>query len=154
MATYSSILVFKLPWTEEPDGLHTVAGVVKSWTRLSDWACMDAMCLIKIFILWQICWRYIRVIMLLQMWTLYFWTVSLLSTCILNDTYSLKSGLSFFYITSLSANSFLLALRNPQFSPIIDKQTVTTISHKPVSFYSLILRYYCWIADQESRETS
>ena len=132
MATYSSILVWKLPWTEEPDGLHTVAGVVKSWTRLSDWACMDAMCLIKIFILWQICWRYIRVIMLLQMWTLYFWTVSLLSTCILNDTYSLKSGLSFFYITSLSANSFLLALRNPQFSPIIDKQTVTTISHKPV----------------------
>ena len=36
MATYSSILVWKLPWTEEPDGLHTVAGVVKSWTRLSD----------------------------------------------------------------------------------------------------------------------
>ena len=32
MATHSSILAWKIPWTEEP-GVH---GVAKSWTRLSD----------------------------------------------------------------------------------------------------------------------
>ena len=26
----------KIPWTEEPGGLHTVHGVAKSWIRLSD----------------------------------------------------------------------------------------------------------------------
>ena len=35
MATHSSILAQRIPWTEEPDGLHTVYGVAKSWTRLS-----------------------------------------------------------------------------------------------------------------------
>ena len=34
MATHSSILAWKIPWTEEPRGL--VCGVAKSWTRLSD----------------------------------------------------------------------------------------------------------------------
>ena len=29
MATHSSILAWRSPWTEEPDGLH---GVTKSWT--------------------------------------------------------------------------------------------------------------------------
>ena len=29
MPTYSSILVWKFPWTEEPGGVH---GVSKSWT--------------------------------------------------------------------------------------------------------------------------
>ena len=29
MPTYSSILVWKVPWTEEPGGVH---GVSKSWT--------------------------------------------------------------------------------------------------------------------------
>ena len=32
MATHSSILAWKIPWTEEPGGLHRVA---ESWTRLS-----------------------------------------------------------------------------------------------------------------------
>ena len=28
----------RIPWTEEPGGLHTVHDVAKSWTQLSDWA--------------------------------------------------------------------------------------------------------------------
>ena len=36
MATHSSILVWEIPWTEEPGGLHTVHGVAKSRARLSD----------------------------------------------------------------------------------------------------------------------
>ena len=32
MATHSSILAWRIPWTEEP----TVHGVAKSWTWLSD----------------------------------------------------------------------------------------------------------------------
>ena len=35
MATHSSILAWRIPWTEEPGGLQPV-GVTKSWTRLSD----------------------------------------------------------------------------------------------------------------------
>ena len=35
MATHSSILAWKVPWTEEPGGL-TVHGVAKSQTQLSD----------------------------------------------------------------------------------------------------------------------
>ena len=31
MATHSSILAWKIPWTEETDGV-TVCGAVKSWT--------------------------------------------------------------------------------------------------------------------------
>ena len=34
-ATHSSILAWKIPWTEEHGGLHTVHGVAKSWTQLS-----------------------------------------------------------------------------------------------------------------------
>ena len=33
MATHSSILAWRIPWTEEPGGLH---GVAQSWTWLSD----------------------------------------------------------------------------------------------------------------------
>ena len=33
MATHSSILAWRVPWTEEPGGLQRVA---KSWTELSD----------------------------------------------------------------------------------------------------------------------
>ena len=33
MATHSSILAWRIPWTEEPGGLH---GITKSWTQLSD----------------------------------------------------------------------------------------------------------------------
>ena len=33
MATHFSILAWRIPWTEEPDGLH---GVAKSWTQLSN----------------------------------------------------------------------------------------------------------------------
>ena len=36
MATHSSILAYRSPWTEELGGLHTVHGVSKSWRRLSD----------------------------------------------------------------------------------------------------------------------
>jgi len=41
MTPHSSILAWKIPWAEEPCGLHTVHGVVKRWTRLNtdstDW---------------------------------------------------------------------------------------------------------------------
>ena len=30
MATHSSIVAWRIPWTEEPGGLHTVHGVAKS----------------------------------------------------------------------------------------------------------------------------
>ena len=33
MATHSRILVWEIPWTEEP---RTVHGVAKSWTQLSN----------------------------------------------------------------------------------------------------------------------
>ena len=36
MAPHSSILAWRIPWTEESGGLHTVHGVTKSWTQLSD----------------------------------------------------------------------------------------------------------------------
>ena len=35
MATHSSILAWKIPWTEEPDGLQSMA-LQKSGTQLSD----------------------------------------------------------------------------------------------------------------------
>ena len=35
MAPHSSILAWKIPWTEEP-GVPAVHGVAKSWTRLRD----------------------------------------------------------------------------------------------------------------------
>ena len=34
MVTHCSILVWRIPWTEEPGGLHTVHRVARSWTRL------------------------------------------------------------------------------------------------------------------------
>ena len=36
MATRSSILSWRIPWTEKPGGLHIVHGVAKSRTQLSD----------------------------------------------------------------------------------------------------------------------
>ena len=36
MATHSSTLAWKIPWTEEPDKLYIVHGVAKSRTRLRD----------------------------------------------------------------------------------------------------------------------
>ena len=36
MATHSSILAWKIPWTEEPGRLYIVHGVKKNWTQLSD----------------------------------------------------------------------------------------------------------------------
>ena len=38
MATHSSILVWKIPGTEEPNGLQS-KGSQKSQTRLTDYAC-------------------------------------------------------------------------------------------------------------------
>ena len=31
-ATHSSILAWRIPWTEEPGGLYIVHGITKSWT--------------------------------------------------------------------------------------------------------------------------
>ena len=36
MVTRSSILARRILWIEEPGGLHTVRGVTKRWTQLSD----------------------------------------------------------------------------------------------------------------------
>ena len=36
MATHSSILAWRIPWTEEPGGLHAVHGVPKRWIRLNE----------------------------------------------------------------------------------------------------------------------
>ena len=36
MATHSSILAWKIPWTEEPGRLQSVCGVAKSQTQLSN----------------------------------------------------------------------------------------------------------------------
>ena len=38
MATHSSTLAWKIPWTEEPCRLH---GIAKSWTRLSNFKIQD-----------------------------------------------------------------------------------------------------------------
>ena len=38
MATYSSILAWRIPWTEKPGGLLTVHRVAKSWTRLKQFS--------------------------------------------------------------------------------------------------------------------
>ena len=35
-ATHSSILAWRIPWTEEPGGRHTVRRVAESHTRLSN----------------------------------------------------------------------------------------------------------------------
>ena len=37
MATHSSILAWKIPWTEDPGGLQSI-GVAQSQTQLSNWA--------------------------------------------------------------------------------------------------------------------
>ena len=37
MATHYSILAWRIPWTEEPGGLHTAHGVSRSQTRLNNW---------------------------------------------------------------------------------------------------------------------
>ena len=34
IATHSSILAWRIQWTEEPGGLQSIGPVVKSWTRL------------------------------------------------------------------------------------------------------------------------
>ena len=36
MAPHSSTLAWKIPWAEEPDGLHAVHGVAKSQAQLSN----------------------------------------------------------------------------------------------------------------------
>ena len=36
MTTHSSILAWRIPWTEEPDMVQSVHGVAKSQTGLSD----------------------------------------------------------------------------------------------------------------------
>ena len=52
MATHSSILAWKILWTEEPDGL--VHGVTKSQTQLSDYVHMHVM--MKAYLLGVLSW--------------------------------------------------------------------------------------------------
>ena len=40
MVTHSSILAWRIPWTEDPGRLQSVYGVPEIRTWLSDWACM------------------------------------------------------------------------------------------------------------------
>ena len=42
MATHSSILVWEIPWTEEPVGLQSL-GSQKSWTQFSDQASISSL---------------------------------------------------------------------------------------------------------------
>ena len=63
MAPHSSTLAWKIPWMEEPGGLHAVHGVAKSWTRLSDFtftfhfhALEKAMALHSSTLAWKIPW--------------------------------------------------------------------------------------------------
>ena len=44
MATHSSILAWRIPWTEEPGGLHTVHGVAKSRHDLATITTSPACC--------------------------------------------------------------------------------------------------------------
>ena len=41
MATHSSTIAWKIPWTEEPSRLHVVHGVAKSRTRLSNFTSLS-----------------------------------------------------------------------------------------------------------------
>ena len=41
MATDSSTIAWKIPWMEEPGRLHTVHGVTKSQTQLSDFTSLQ-----------------------------------------------------------------------------------------------------------------
>ena len=34
MATHSSIVAKRIPWTKEPGGLYIVHGVARNWTRM------------------------------------------------------------------------------------------------------------------------
>ena len=45
MATYSSTLARKIPWTEEPGGLHSMG--LYSQTQLSEYACSSYMKVVK-----------------------------------------------------------------------------------------------------------
>ena len=36
MATHSSVLAWRIPWTEKPGGLYVVHGGSKRWTALAD----------------------------------------------------------------------------------------------------------------------
>ena len=42
-AAHSSVHVWRVPWTEEPGGLH---GVAKSQTRLSDFCVCECVCML------------------------------------------------------------------------------------------------------------
>ena len=50
MATHSSILACRIPWTKEPGGLQSM-GLQKSQMWLSDWARIDYMWFSEIFVL-------------------------------------------------------------------------------------------------------
>ena len=41
MVTHSSILAWRIPWSEKPGRLHTVYGVAKSRTRLSNFISLN-----------------------------------------------------------------------------------------------------------------
>ena len=54
MATHSSILAWKIPWTEEPDGLQSM-GVAKSRTQLNDLATKQQLACLGSFTLMHVC---------------------------------------------------------------------------------------------------
>ena len=43
MATHSTTLAWRIPWTKEPGGLQSM-GVAKSQARLSNYACVYTQC--------------------------------------------------------------------------------------------------------------
>ena len=47
MATHSSILAWRIPWTEEPGGLQSMDS--QSWTRLSDFTSLHFIIIISVF---------------------------------------------------------------------------------------------------------
>ena len=54
MATHSSTLAWKTPWTEEPSGLQS-QGLAKSWTQLSDKYCTFLFTFIQFNSVTQLC---------------------------------------------------------------------------------------------------
>ena len=71
MATHSSILAWRTPWTDELGRLHTVHGVTKSRTRLSDFTSLHFMVDYCICFLWAfIC---VCSVIYLNSWLLFPW---------------------------------------------------------------------------------
>ena len=99
MATHSSILAWRIPWTEEPGGLQsTVHGVAKSRTRLSDFT-HSLMCLGVDFFLFQ----FLELDLFLQsFFTISFSWKEYVSGTFHSVSQSLNITVTFFFSLSLS----------------------------------------------------